>query len=383
MKIILIVKEDIKLFPPVQTIMNVLRNLGHTVIVIGHYSDIHQKRVYESRGIQFLDTGFYDVYGSLPSKLKGNIIFRQKTVKLIESLDLKDKDYYLWIFQSKTIGLLHKLIARHPCILHPLEFTGNKLSLFYKMLSPSYNGEKTYQQAVKVVCCEYNRAHIVRGMYSLSRTPFILPNKMDNKINPEEGVPAEVVALLEETIKQIKGRKVVLYQGIFLKGERRLDEFCKAVEAIGNDVCMLIMGSDKEEGYRLLKEKYKSDNILFVPFVNSPHHLLFTRLADIGILTYFTRSNKIEDVINPLFCAPNKVFEYSRFGIPMIGNDIPGLHYIFDPFHCGVTVSYPFSVDGIIEAVKKIFSDYEGYSKGALEYYNSVDVEEIIRKIVE
>ena len=36
-----------------------------------------------------------------------------------------------------------------------------------------------------------------------------------------------------------------------------------------------------------------------------------------------------------------------------------------------------------MEAIKKIFSDYEGYSKGALEYYNSVDVEEIIRRIVE
>ena len=44
-----------------------------------------------------------------------------------------------------------------------------------------------------------------------------------------------------------------------------------------------------------------------------------TSYARIGINFY--RPN----CLNKAFCAPNKIYEFSGFGIPIIGNDIPGL----------------------------------------------------------
>ena len=61
-------------------------------------------------------------------------------------------------------------------------------------------------------------------------------------------------------------------------------------------------------------------------------------MASIGVLSYFPRSGSIGRTLNPLYCAPNKIFEYSKYGIPMISNDVPALRYSYMEFHCA-TVS--------------------------------------------
>lgn len=383
MRIVLIIKEDIKLFPPVLTIISALLSLGRKVSVVGHYSDSAQLESLRARGVDFHDTGLYDVYSSLPSKLKGNVLFRRRVRKILDSMNLEGEEYYLWIFQEKTISLLHKFVERHPVILHPLEFTGRKIKLFYRLLSPGYDPAKTYQAARKVVNCEYNRAQITKGLFNLERLPYILPNKMmvdeEALLNP----PAEVLGIVEEVKARTQGKRVILYQGIFLKGERRLQEFCRAVSLLGKDYALVVMGSNQESGYRQLKAEFPDADIIFVPFVNPPYHLLVTRLAHVGILTYFPRPDSIATVINPLYCAPNKIFEYGRYGMPMIGNDIPGLHYIFKEFRCGETVGYPMTEQKIKHSIERIFENYDEYSAGALAYFNSVDVVSIVKEISE
>lgn len=380
MKIILIIKEDIRLFPPVQTVMGCLRALGHEVDVIGHYSDQGQRRAFEDKGVRFFSPGHYDVAAGKLAKLRGNMRFRRNAVRITKRLTADCTDYRLWIFQGKTICLLHNLVKTHPCILHPLEFVDKKISLFYRLLSPRYDAASTYASAVRVVNCEYNRAQILKGLLNLREMPVVLPNKMlindDALIDP----PADYAAIAAEVAEKVAGKRVILYQGIFVRGERRLEEFCQAVNSLGSDYALVIMGADNQAGYKELQQKYSKTNIIFVPFVAPPYHLLVTRLAHIGILTYFPRPDSLASVINPLYCAPNKIFEYGKFGKPMIGNDIPGLHYIFREYGCGLTVDYPMTGEKISEAVETIFSHYGSFSAGSLKYYESVDIPEIINK---
>lgn len=383
MRLVLIIREDIKLFPPVVTVARSLLRLGHDVDVIGFYSDPGQKALLEREGVRFHTISHYDINGSRIQKLRGNLRFRREVTEIVASLDLEGCDYYLWIFQGLTIALLHKLVSRHPCILHPLEFVGMRLRREYRLITRGYDAVATYRNALKVVNCEYNRAQIMKGLFNLDRPPFILPNKM---VVDDAGLlspPEEVAEVVKEVEKKIAGRKAVLYQGIFLQDERRLDEFCDAVSLLGKDYVMLLMGSDSQPGYRELKAKYAgSGSVVFVPFIAPPFHLLVTRLAKVGVLTYFPRPYDIARVINPLYCAPNKIFEYGRFGIPMIGNDIPGLHYIFKDFHCGLTVGYPMSAEMIREALERVFADYDAFSRGSLAYYESVDVDALISDIL-
>ena len=383
MRIILIIKEDIKLFPPVSTLMRALLDEGNKVEVIGNWSDCVSKRRFEAEGVNFHNPGNYDVEGNLIGKLINNIAFRRRVKSILYRLQLGREPYRLWIFQGKTICLLHRLVKYHPCILHPLEFVDREIKLYYRLLSPLYNAASTYGRAYRVVNCEYNRAHILKGLLNLDEMPVVLPNKMlvDQK-TLDFSAPEDIKEIACEVAESVRGKRVILYQGIFVKGERRLEEFCKAVMDLGPGYVMIIMGSSSQEGYRLLQKEYSGSNIIFVPFIAPPYHLLVTRLAHIGILTYFPRSESIATVINPLYCAPNKIFEYGMHGIPMIGNDIPGLYYIFREFECGKTVDYPMTKDKIKTAIEDIFSDYETYSYGSRHYFESVDVHEIVKTIL-
>lgn len=86
--------------------------------------------------------------------------------------------------------------------------------------------------------------------------------------------------------------------------------------------------------------------------------------------------------INPIYCAPNKIFEYAKFGIPMISNDIPALKYTYMEYGCGECINYPITAEAIVATINKIFGNYEHYKSGALNYFNSVEPEKIIKEIV-
>ena len=87
-------------------------------------------------------------------------------------------------------------------------------------------------------------------------------------------------------------------------------------------------------------------------------------------------------VVNPIYCAPNKIFEYSKFNKPMISNDIPSLRNIFEKFNCGLVVEDPISAEKVKEQIVKIFENYDTFSDGANNYYNSIDIHDIVRNII-
>ena len=86
--------------------------------------------------------------------------------------------------------------------------------------------------------------------------------------------------------------------------------------------------------------------------------------------------------MNHLFCAPNKTWEYSGFGIPTLGNDLPGLEYSIGSAGAGRCVDFD-DKDAIIEAIKDIDNKYEEYSSNATKFYNSFDVGTSLKSITE
>lgn len=63
-----------------------------------------------------------------------------------------------------------------------------------------------------------------------------------------------------------------------------------------------------------------------LPYITAPYHLEVTSHAFIGILIYAPVYGTFTSPLNSIYCAPNKLYEFSHFGIPMIGNNIPGLN---------------------------------------------------------
>lgn len=380
-KIILILKEDIIHFPPVISLIKVLLDEGYHVVHIGVYSDEGQKHKFQSEGAVFLSTTPYDGGANPIKKLQLQLKFKKEVKKHLDNLRLT-KDDVIWLIQSETIILLNELVDKYNCVLHQFEFAESKINWKYKLIAPKLNIPLLYQKAKAVVSCEYNRAHITKGLFNLNKVPYVLPNKMVFDDADLINVPVETKNKVDKLKARIAGKKVILYQGIFLDKERRLEEFCQAIPILPEDYVLVAMGAGSEMFDRL-KEKYEGNRIIFIPFIRPPFHMLVTQLAYIGVLTYFPRPYSIGSVLNPIYCAPNKIFEYAKYGVPMISNDIPALYYTFKEFHCGKCIEYPMTPDAIVETIEEIEKKYQTYSTGATNYYNSVDIHSIVRKILE
>ena len=83
--------------------------------------------------------------------------------------------------------------------------------------------------------------------------------------------------------------------------------------------------------------------------------------------------------MNEIYCAPNKLYEYSGYKVPMIGNDIPGLRYTIGYNAMGVIVD-KFEPTYIKTAIKTIEMNYREFSQNCGEFYNMTDMDSIVMK---
>ena len=379
-RVFTIIKEDLIVLPPALSLIRALCDLNIQVVHLGYYSDEYQRKDLEIRGAKFVDLIDYKRNDSLLKKLYLQKLFKRRVTNYLKNADITDSDY-VWILNAETVCLLSSLVGKYRTILQFYEFQNPIFNWKYWLMNPTYNYVKTQHKAEKIVHCEYNRASISKGLYELDTLPYILPNKP--YINEEllQNPPEEVKKAVAEIMEKTAGKKVVLYQGIFASGERRLEEFCQAVSEMSDEYVLIAMGRGGEEVERL-KKKYSSEKFIFVPFIRPPYHLLVTEIASICVLSYFPSSKTLSHTVNPIYCAPNKIFEYAKYGKPMIANDIPGLYYPFRLYNCGRCIKYPMSAEHVKETLQEIFDNYDELSKGAINLYNSVDIKKIVAEIV-
>ena len=253
-----------------------------------------------------------------------------------------------------------------------------RLPAFFHSNHPPYSklAIKLARQASKVVVPEYNRAFIQQTLWRLPETPVVLPNKPSLSDDAPKSLDCELNSRFEK-----ETRKIILYQGSFAD-DRDLGPFADAVDLFDGEFVLYLMGKGSDQKQQDMVEKILRShiNIEYVGFVPAPDHLAYTRYARIGLLPYKPSYSGECPPLNALYCAPNKIWEYSRFGIPMIGSDVPGLTGIFARFNCGVTAkSGPKS---IAMAIREVDSTHDLMSSGSFRLYNSVDTQQIVKDII-
>ena len=93
------------------------------------------------------------------------------------------------------------------------------------------------------------------------------------------------------------------------------------------------------------------------------------------------KSNNHISVLNPIYCAPNKVYEYAMFGVPMLGNEIPGLNSSLENNGIGVCHKGD-SADDIVRAILNIESNYKELSDNCRKFYQSDNIQDTINTIL-
>ena len=378
-KIHIVMRNDLVILPAMESLITVLLEKGVQVHFLGKCSDIERKSYFARLGVVFEDV-IYTPQDKIYKTLLEQIRYR-RLLKQYLSVNMNNDTDIIWFEYSDMAYIVYDIFKNYDYLIHFYEFQNLKYSWKFQLMYHRYSMVDFVKTAKAVIHCEYNRAHITRGLCALKSLPFVLPNKPYPDDIDFSNTPSEVFDLVDSLKRKIVDKKVILYQGIFAPNERRLDEFCDAIEQMTNEYLLIAMGHGGKY-FEDLKKKYASVKIIFIPFIKSPYHLLVTQLAHVGVLSYFPLNGSYAGVLNPLYCAPNKIFEYSKFGIPMLSNDLPGLRSMYLEYGCGVIVHYPITPNSIVNALLRIFNNYENYSKGAHHFYSSVDFKGIVSEIL-
>lgn len=361
MKIIIVHIGDILLCPPIQNLIKIIEDIGIECVVITTKSNFNNNKFQNIR-IKTIDVN-YEKDLTLLKKFFYIKFLHNKIWKILKNE--YDDNALIWCSNNVSLKYLGNRILSTNYVLHLMELSEN-LRYYYNLPYLELNKEIIGNRALAVVVPEYNRAHIIKTWWNLQFLPLLFSNKpfIKKQLSKNIKITNNCASVI---IEKLKNKKIILYQGILNDKERPLKKYIDAINYMGNNYAFVIMSNSKN-----IYEKVESENYYFIPYIESPKHLEITSHAYIGILSYFPSKQHYSD-LNAVYCAPNKTFEYSMFGIPMIGNDVPGLKYVFEPNNAGVCLE-EFTVENICKAIKYIESNYDEMSCGARRYYDSVDL---------
>ena len=221
-------------------------------------------------------------------------------------------------------------------------------------------------KASAVIAREPHRAVLMRLRYGLRETPFVAENKPYDRALPAPP-PLSPEVLKSITLK--KGERMILYQGI-VSPDRPLDTVAAALQDIGDRRNILfVLGRAEESEKKRLLSLWANTRVL--GYLPAPLHLAVTARAALGIAFYDHLSE------NNLFCAPNKIYEYARFGVPMLASENPGLTETVGAYGAGICVDL-YSIRAARDAILSILSDRYTYEVGARRMYRETKPETAI-----
>ena len=367
MRILVVHGQQLEHYPPVNTLVNTLTENGHLVTLITKFYE--EPKVQNRSCLQTIKLPNNENIMSFTNAIA--YIKKRKHMQYLVKREMQHNDI-LWTTTDSTIRDLGKIIYNYKHVMQLMELIED-MPAIPGLSYPKMNIKKYAQRAYKVVVPEYNRAHIQKVWWRLPELPVVLPNKM---FSVDISEPPSEVAEIIKNLEQEK-RKIILYQGSF-REDRNLTKYAEAISSMEDKYVLYIMGADSPLRKELCE---KFPDIKYIPFISPPYHLLVSRKAYIGLLPYVPEKIGYNSILNALYCAPNKIFEFSGFGIPMIGNDVPGLSIPFENYNIG-RICKKANIEEIIGLIISISKDYDVISKNCIDYFNSIDLNQIVNDIL-
>lgn len=368
MKIIIIHRRNFQERPPVISVYSHLIKLGHNPILITAGINDNYRELLRNNKTQYHVVPFSIKSNQIRNIVNG-FLWGRKVRRLIKEL-AGDKQVLLWIEGNYTFdNLTASFINKYPHILQHQELFRNPMS--NKGRYTMHTLKRVMPSALVNIAPEYNRSCIYQALFSLKEKPVVLPNKPSFLLSEEE--INNLMPKYADFMRLIGDRKIILYQGILSK-ERNLENFIRATSELDNTKYVTVLLGKKTP----LVDEYKALNVnlIHIDYIPAPDYLFFTSKAYIGIVTY------LPDSLNSMYCAPNKLFEYGAYGVPMLGNNIAGLKYTIEFNGCGVVCDEN-SVEDIRKSIERIICNYSDFSSRAKLYYQSTNNLEIVKQIIE
>lgn len=361
-------------YPPVISLVQNLLNNGHNVCLMSFNSSELPKTILENKKLKYIDINFN--YGHLPLDILKRKLYLYHSLRSLVEREMSNYDL-LWTTTDYSVKVLGNTVLKYKHVMQLMELE-KRMPLFGTTKHFNYPIDKYARSAWKVVVPERNRAYIQKAWWDLKNIPIVLPNK-PYKINYSN------TNLNNENVKKYfnDNRKIILYLG-FVGADRDLEIFAEAVGRLNpNEYCLYIIGriDDKwKDNFKHFLSKYPF--VKYLGYFTAPQHLMFLKKAYIGILPYYVNNkHPYLSPLNTLYCAPNKIFEYAGFSVPMVGTDVLGLRDPFEKYGIGVCINNK-SVLSIVNAIKTVDTNHSIMQNNCSKFYNSVDLDAIVENII-
>lgn len=374
MRVLVIRVGSINIFPPAINLVDVLSSLGHEVTLIANDAPLLPSSIAERPNVDLVNLG------SMPP-FPVSVLHGFEARRIIRSYLERNHDRFDVVWTTTDISArdagdrlldmchvmqLSELVETVPLYTHGNIPLKSRRTIEYA------------QKAFRVVVPEYNRAHIQKAWWNLPVTPTVLPNK------PSLGgvLPAQEVSPQIDEVLSSETRKVLLYQGVYAS-DRNLAPFAQSLEYLDGEYALYLMGKPLSDGQRAMVQGLcdQYEHVHDLGFVGAPGHLSFTHYGHIGLLPYVPSSADRFSSLNALYCAPNKIWEYAHFGLPMVGSDVPGLAHVFREHDMGVTTNCE-DPRAIAKAIRYIEERYGQMSSNSRNFFDQVDIVDIVDSIM-
>lgn len=362
MNLIFIIKGKLEKNVPIITLITVALGQKVNVSVICSSCEDKVMDLLVEKGAR-IHCSSHKTYGpSVMKKVLDWFFVRKEFNKILKEIYITGDLIYLGSLD--TALAMGKKMLKYKYILHIRELY-DKYPLYLRLIKPYA------RVALNVIVPEYNRSVLLKQWLTLEKKPIVIPNKPND--HPETKYIKVYDEKIQDSLDWFKGKKIILYQGNISR-DRGITNLVDAVlDCIDESYVMILMGTSHNKYVEELQERYPQ--LYHIDYVPAPFHLQVTSYAYLGLVSYD------DSCLNNLYCAPNKTYEYCGFGIPVLGNDIPGLKYTIGDSGAGICVNFS-NVNEVKRAIKEIEANYELYSCKSKEFFENTNLECLFNEMI-
>lgn len=362
-RVLYFVWAPIHRLPPCVTQVQQLRDFGIEVTVLSREVSRETAEIFQNRKISYETLPVISRKNKALQKCLNYLNYRRAFRRWFRKYWTDDS--VLWIgSELGAIKQWHFLKKRHPVIVNCLEFY--EYDWYQKAM------KKISREVDFITACEPHRAQYMKEWWNLDSLPSVLWNKPYFLPRSRNMLPTSPE--VAQALDKLKNHHVILYQGM-ISEERNLIPLAKGLKQSSSDWILALMGTDYiGDACASLQRIYP--NTVYLGYFYPPHHFEITSHADICVACYEETS------INTMYCAPNKIYEYAAFGLPMLCNAIPGLEETVGRYHAGKCIDFR-DPDRIADAVQDLCNHYEDYSAGATKMYEETDNTAVLHQILD
>lgn len=370
LRILMIFPGIIDDLPPLLHASVCMLQQGAHVSIVCAGSSNNTKNYIKGFGVDY----FSITANQYPQSLSGKLFLRIKFLLFLNKIIYQLKPNVIWLHGGHAMGYLPALVRNKDTILiaHAHEL--------YDIMRLRKSQNRAIRLSDLFLVPEVNRGWMLK-MSSHTTAPFIVvPNRLPDDIKLEEAATEYTTSVFTKNGGSVHCKRFIIYQGYF-SPRRCLEELIHAFKSIDDaTVGLILLGDSSDKRYldKLIQHAKSDCRIIYISKIPPPGHLRITAGCHAGVMLYAPVS------LNDVYCAPNKIFEYSAFGLSMIMPAYPGLVSINDCYDLGETCD-PCSVESIASALLRVLKRDPLKSKASAKIFldNSEKLFDVYGKVAE